>query len=175
MNIDILTVSVAGVSFIVFLFIHFITFRRVRPESLLRSLLACVVTLMAFPIILMALARTFQILNEPLQVWVVAAILSSGIQGLLCFFYVLCVFGPYETSVRMRLVREIQKGGSQGIKAHDLDLSYNTETILNVRLKRLIGSGDLIERDGLYRIGRTGNFFFIFDAIAKVIKRWIGR
>jgi hypothetical protein len=175
MNIDVLTTGVAVFSFGSFLLVHMITFRRVRPEHLLRSLLVCVIAIMGLPAVLMGMFYILKVLVMPYEAWASAVLLAMLLQGLLCFVYVLCIFGPYETSVRMRLVREIAKGGSTGITLKELSVQYNAGTIVDIRLQRLIGSGDIIEENGRYRIGRSGNFFFIFDAIAAVIKRWIGR
>jgi hypothetical protein len=173
-SIDMLTVGSGVFSFVIFLLIHVITFRRVRPEHLLRSLLACVMGIMGLPVVLMGIFYICKLMNAPLEDWVCAAILASLIEGLLCFFYILCVFGPYETSVRMRLVREIAAAPPEGISMKELLQRYNHESIVNLRLKRLIGSGDIIEKDGRYRVGNRQNFFFIFDLIARVIKKWIG-
>jgi hypothetical protein len=175
MKIDLLTVGSAIFSFIVFLLVHFAAFRRVRPERLLRSLLLCVIAIMGLPAVLMACFCVARTADASISIWVGAAILSSLIQGLFCFVYVLCVFGPYETSVRMRLIREIAAGQAKGISAEELLSRYNPGTILELRLQRLVGSGDIIEKDGRYRIGSSKNFFFIFDAIAGILKRWIGR
>ena len=53
MQMDVLTVVVGFVSFGVFLAVHVVTFRWLRPEELLRSLLACVVAIIVFPLALM--------------------------------------------------------------------------------------------------------------------------
>ena len=175
MEMDVLTAGAGFFSFGIFLLIHLITFRAVRPERLLRSLLLCVVVMMACPVVLMGIFYNLKMVDEPLAAWVCAAALALVIQGLLCFVYVLCVFGPYETSVRMRLVREIAGGGGKGISPEELLLRYNAQTIVDVRLQRLKGSRDIIEKNGLYRVVSSKNFFFIFDAIAGVLKKWIGR
>ncbi len=175
MSIDVLTLGTGVFSFACFLLIHLIFFRWLAPERLLRSLLFIVVSIMGLPILLMGTMSFFKITDVPWQVLVGGALLAMLIDGLLCFVYVLCIFGPYETSVRMRLVREIAREPHRGIPLQELLSRYNVETIVKVRLRRLVGSGDIIEKDGLYRCGRTGNFFFIFDSIAGVIKKWIGR
>jgi len=174
MGIDILTLGVGIFSFLVFFLVHGITFRWVRPEQLLKSLLGCVMAMMGLPLVLMAVLYVLKAADAGWQEWVWAGILALLIEGLLCLVYVLCVFGPYETSMRMRLVREIARGGQKGISLDELLGSYNDETIVNLRLQRLIGSGDIIEKDGRYRAGHKQNFFFIFDAIAGVLKKWIG-
>lgn len=53
MNMDVLTVGVGVVSFTIFLIIHVVTFRWLRPEELLRSLFACVLAIAALPAVLM--------------------------------------------------------------------------------------------------------------------------
>lgn len=175
MHMDILTMGVALVSFGLFLLIHVISFRWLRPEELLRSLLVCVLAILGLPLVLMGVLFAVKAEDVSVLAWVTAAILALIITGLLCFIYVLCVFGPYETSIRMRLVREIERGGPVGISIEELLGRYSPETIVNIRLRRLIGSGDIIEKDGLYRAGGSRNFFFVFDVIGDVIKKWIDR
>jgi len=175
MSLDVLTVAAAFISFGIFLLVHVITFRWLHPEQLLRSLVITVAAIAGLPLVMMAALFFLKAGNFPWQAWGCASLLAMMINGLLCFVYVLCVFGPYETSVRMRLLREIAQGKEKGVSHQDLLARYNEQVMVEVRLQRLLGSGDIIEKDGLYRIGRSRNFFFIFDAIAGVLKKWIGR
>jgi hypothetical protein len=175
MEMDVLTVGVGLFSFGIFLLIHLITFRWVRPEHLLKSLLVCVITILGLPVLLMWIFYVSKTMDMTFQAWMCAGASALVIQGLLCLAYVLCVFGPYETSIRMRLVREVAGGGPEGVSLEKILGRYNVETMVNVRLQRLVGSGDIIEKDGLYRMGRVKNFFFAFDAIAGVLKKWINR
>ena len=175
MNIDTLTVGTAVFSFVIFLLVHFISFRWVQPERLLRSLLLCVIAVMTLPVFLMFFFYIFKVADEALPVWLCAAILAVVIQGLMSFMYVLCIFGPYETSVRMRLIREIAWGAAKGISSQELADRYNAKVMVDIRLQRLVGSGDIAQKDGRYRVIKSGNLFFIFDAIAGILKRWIGR
>jgi hypothetical protein len=175
MQMDVLTLGVGIISFGVFLIIQVITFRWLRPEELLKSLSACVIAIAVLPLVLMGILAVTKMIEASILEWIVAAFLALLIAGLISFVYVLCVFGPYETSIRMRLVREIAKGASKGISMQELLSAYNPETIINIRLRRLVGSGDVIEKNGIYQPGNKKNFFFIFDAIASTIKQWIGR
>ena len=175
MGIDILTVGVGVLTFGIFLLIHLVTFRRMRPEKVLRSLFVCVVAMTMIPVPLLQIFCTLKVVSAPPLVWLGAALSAIVIEGLLCVFYVLCIFGPYETSVRMRLVREIAKASSDGISMEELLKKYDSSTMVDMRLRRLMGSGDIIEKDGIYRAGSGRNIFFIFDAIAGMIKKWIGR
>ena len=175
MSIDALTVSVGFMSFAFFLLIHFIVFRWLRPEALLSSLAFTGMVVMGLPVLLMGLFFILNVADYSWQVGVLSTVLAMLMGGLLCFVYVLCVFGPYETSVRMRLVREIEKGGKQGLTFSELSKHYNPHTIVRMRLERLIGSGDLMEKDGWYYLKRRQNFFFLFDAVASILRKWIGR
>ena len=127
-----------------------------------------------FPVAMMIVLFAMKVVDAPLSAWFMASFLALGITGLLSFVYVTCVFGPYETSVRTRLIREMAKGSLDGISHQELLQGYNVQKIVNIRLRRLMGSGDIIEQGGHYRAGNTRNVFFIFDAIAVVIKKWIG-
>ena len=174
-TVDELTLGIGIISFVVFIFNHLITIRWVAPEQLLRSLLMCIITTLSFPAVLVAVAFIFKVVHVSLMGWFCALVLAMLIEGLLCFFYVICIFGPYETSVRMRLVREIAKGGSQGISELELEARYNPETLVKIRLQRLIGSGDITEVNGMYKVISRRNIFFIFDTIGTLIKKLIGR
>jgi hypothetical protein len=107
--------------------------------------------------------------------WACAAAMATFLHGLLCFVYVLCVFGPYETSVRMRLVREIFNAPPGGMPDKELFQRYNNKNIVQIRLMRLIGSKDIIEKDGFYQAGSKTNAFFLFDIIAAGLVKMIGR
>ena len=174
MQIDLLTVTAGMVSFSVFLMVHLIVFRWVQPEHLLKSLSACVIATGTIPLLLMGIFCSLKIVSASVFVWVIAAILALIIQGLLSSFYILCIFGPCETSVRMRLVREIA-AIPEGISLKDLAERYNATTIVKIRLQRLMGSGDIIEKDGVYRVAGSKNIFFVFDGIAGILKKWINQ
>ena len=174
MLMGLLTVGVGVVSFGIFFVAHVIIFRRVQPEKLLKSLRSCVLIVLFLPLLLMGILFVYKPLYLSLPAWVLIALLAALITGLIALVYVLLVFGPYETSVRMRLVREIGRGGPEGISLSELLEHYNAETILNIRLRRLIGSGDIIEENGTYRSGSKRSFMFYIDIIVGLIKKWIG-
>jgi hypothetical protein len=173
MPIDFLTVGVGFFSFGVFLVIHVVTFRWLQPEKLLKSLLACSFAIAALPLVLMGSLFVMKTVDASALVWAIASLLALLITGLLSFIYVTCIFGPYETSVRMRLVREIANSASKGISRQELRERYNAQTIMNIRLRRLQGAGDIIEQNGFYRAGSSRNIFFLFDTVARVIKKWM--
>ncbi len=99
-------------------------------------------------------------------------ILVLIIYGAAAFAYVLCIFGPYETSIRMRLIREL--GGSTGqTPLPDVLRRYNTAIILENRLTRLVGSQDLAKKGDTYHLRKTGNVFFIMDTVAQKMHAFI--
>ncbi len=175
MNMDILTVVSAGIGFILFLTVHVISFRRIPAEGLLRSLVVCTLSVSWFPAMMISIIYLAGVIQISFAVWLSSITLATFLLGLLCFVYVLCIFGPYETSVRMRLIREIAGAEDKGISLDELLQRYNAEIITRIRLKRLMGSGDVIEKAGFYKLGRQGNFFFIFKAIARIIQKCIAK
>ena len=172
---DILTLAIALLSFGLFLLMHTIACRRMNAEDLFNSLWSmCVVTLFV-PVLLTAAAYASKMMLLTLMAWACVAVLASLIHGILCFVYILCVFGPYETSVRMRLVREIFNAPAEGIRADELDRRYNNTTIVEIRLRRLTGSQYILEDKGVYRIGSTINAFFVFDIMTGILNKMIGK
>ncbi len=174
MTMDMLIAGISLGSFGIFLIIKLFIFRWLKPEELLKSLKLIVAAAAGIPIIIAVTCFFKNIVSAPIEVWLCAGILSLGMYGLMCFSYILCIFGPYETSVRMRLVREIAKGSLEGLSFHDIDRNYNPRVITEIRIRRLKGSGDIVEFNGRYRARPTSNFFFLFDVIAGVLKKWIG-
>jgi len=172
--LDMLAVTVGIISFCVCLLIQVISFRWLRPEEVLKSMLLCVIAIVVLPMALMGILFSTKAIEASFLGWVMASLLASLITVLLSFVYILCIFGPYETSVRLRLLREIAKGKDKGVSWEEISSQYNVEIMTNIRLQRLVRSGDVIEKDGLYQVGSNKNFYFIFDAIAGVIKKWIG-
>jgi hypothetical protein len=59
-----------------------------------------------------------------------------------------------QTSVRIRLYVEI--GNSpDGLGAEEISEMYNDQALMRTRLRRLLESGDIVERDGRYYVGRS--------------------
>lgn len=172
---DFLTVTVAAISFGLFLLIHMAACRRMSADDLLKSLWRTCAMTMVFPVLLTFLLLLLKVAALPFFVWFCIAGFATLLQGILCFVYVLCVFGPYETSVRMRLIREIFKASPKGLTQSELDRCYNHETIARIRVRRLIGSHYLVEQEGAYRVGPATNVFFVFDIITGVLKKMIGQ
>ena len=90
-------------------------------------------------------------------------------------FYVLWIFGPYETSIRMRLIRELDKFQEDGVTESELLNQYDASDVLQNRLERLTASQYLTLKDGRYYLSRQFNAFFIIEYFSNIIKRFISR
>lgn len=100
--------------------------------------------------------------------------LSTLIYGLSSFLYVLCVWGPYESSIRLRLVRELAAVYPDGLSRDELLARYNNEKIIQRRLARLVRSAEIQQEGGVYRLHNARNFFLIAEWVAGVLRKLIG-
>lgn len=71
--------------------------------------------------------------------------------GLSYCFYNFVQLG--QTSIRLRMYSEIGMR-PEGVMISDIEREYDERGLTQVRLHRLLESGDVIERDGNYSIGR---------------------
>ncbi len=104
---------------------------------------------------------------------ILLGIVSFCLYSILSFSYVICCVGPYETSVRLRIVRELYKQ-PQGMRLERLLGFYNNRRILDLRLQRLLASKDLILENGVYRDNRGSSVFTGITAITEFLKRCYG-
>lgn len=108
-----------------------------------------------------------------LHLSILEIILAGGcaafIYALGALVYVLCIFGPFTTSVRIRLLREIGTAPG-GLTQEELNGRYNDALILDIRLKRLIGSGYIAAVGKMYTLRRKDNVFHLMDVIADNLK-----
>ncbi len=174
MAIDLTVLAMGFGSFVIFLGMHLVLMRCVRPEALLKSITGLFAVSVAAHLAVVGNLWAFKVLDLTTGQWLAALAVSFLAYGLAAFNYILCVFGPYETSVRMRLVREIAAVPA-GIAEKDLRERYNEGVIVDIRLRRLIGSGDIHVEDGIYRSRTAENVFFLLDRVAGTLKTWIGK
>ena len=58
-----------------------------------------------------------------------------------------------QTSIRLRMYSEIVTHTS-GVLVSEIDREYDERTFTELRLRRLLESGDIVERDGRYFVGK---------------------
>ena len=171
MKVDALIVLSVLCSYGFFVALHLITFRFLKTDEVLKSLMRVVVLSFLFHFVWLSLDPLDLLDALGLADRVLVFVVSFAILALLLFVHVLCVFGPYETSIRLRLIRELFRGPGQGMREEAILKNYNAEMILKKRLGRLSSSGELLLQDGRYRINKHVNVFFFIDFMAGILKR----
>ncbi len=152
--------------------VHLARFRRVPDEGVIRWLLAVFFAGAGLDIVGMAgyLIR-WDLTGAPA---VRLLVFSLVLYGLFSYMYLVVVLGPYESSIRLRLLREIDAAHPGGIDEDCLLRRYNGRIILDIRLRRLLGSGQVVLREGRYVIARTPWIFFFLDGAAAVMRSLLG-
>ncbi len=156
---DIFILQIGFGCFIVFFLLHVLLFRFLASEWILRSIQI---------LFLLGLMINFW-LSWGLE-WEIV-FLSCLIYGLSSFVYILCVFGPYETSVRLRVLSLLDS--NQGKSLEEILDQYNSQSILEVRLSRLLGAQDIVYDGQFYYCSKKFNAFFLIDSIARWLNKFI--
>lgn len=169
-----MTVGIGFFSFSMFVLFQVVVFGQVTPDRLLKALKDILLLTMGLPLFTTGILCMFKILDVPWQLGVSMALMALLIHGLLCFVYLICIFGSYESSVRMRLVRELAHAKPEGMRLDEILQQYNPKIIAASRLRRLVGSGDVVEREGFYTAASAINFFSVFNIISGKLKQWLG-
>lgn len=165
---DIATTGAGIGAFAFFFALQCIVFRFIKAEQLFKGLMLTFAAGLAA-----ALSAACVLFPEgPVPGRVGYAALICIIYGAACFFYVLWFFGPSETSIRIRLVRELALA-KEGYVLAELLSKYNTAVILDKRLKRLLGSGDIAREGDRYFVRKKSNVFLVIDAVARKMHAFI--
>lgn len=155
----------------VFFLVHMVTFRLSRPENILRTVMHTVAAVMGLQVAAMT-ALVFVAVEASVVSGLCSIMLSVLLYGLAAFFYILWIFGPYETSVRYRVLRELGLAPT-GLTLNELLERYNGRMILDTRLHRLVAAGDVYHEGNVMRVTRKVNMFFLLDTAAARLRRLI--
>ena len=100
-------------------------------------------------------------------------LISLTCYGLLAFGYVVGIVGPYETSIRIRLLREFHRIYPRNILFEELRKSYNNKIILDNRLEKFLGSKEVLLRGREYTFGnKPAGVFSVIDLITDLLKKF---
>jgi hypothetical protein len=168
----------AAAAFGIFVVMQMIVFRLLHQEAVLKAIMVIFVLTSAVQVIGLSYVLTAHdvfLFAGGIITKVCLVGFSYLIFGLTAFVYILCVFGPSETSIRIRVVREIFEGPQHSLTPKELASRYNAAMILERRLDRLLRSGEIVLEQGTYRLIKKANFFFMIDSIANLIHRVIKR
>lgn len=72
----------------------------------------------------------------------------------LVYCYFLGFFNVGESARRVRLLIELESAGTRGLTLQEILSAYNADMIVTARLARLVASGQILERDGQYYMGK---------------------
>ncbi len=175
-GLDRVILSSAIFSFIIFLIVHLGTFRFMDRQNILKVfprifLFGWVVSL---AIIFIFWPREIFISgSDSIVTYFIVIAFDLVIYGLMCFLYVLYIFGPYESSIRFRLVYELFQNHPLGMTCEEIEKKYNPDIFLKRRLDRLLASGDLLLDKENYCLAGKRNIFIVLDDISLNIKKII--
>jgi D-alanyl-lipoteichoic acid acyltransferase DltB (MBOAT superfamily) len=172
MPLDFAILGAAAGSFIVFFVLQMIVFRMLHQEAVLKAIM-----IIFFATSLVHLAGWFFAAGQVGVHSLIEGITFVGLSyftfGLTAFVYILCIFGPSETSIRIRVVRELFEAPGRSLSHSELANRYNARMILERRLERLTRSGEIVERAGKYKLIKKANFFFLIDSVANTLHGFI--
>ena len=125
-------------------------FRLGRGTHFLRS----VARAFAGGLIVLALLEVLLIKRNDLfaETITTAVIVNAPIYAALSYCYFNFV-NLGQSSIRIRIYSEIAASGN-GVSMQHIALEYNEEALMRMRLQRMIESGDIMERNGRYVVGR---------------------
>ncbi|OGH59280.1 MAG: hypothetical protein A3G34_03075 [Candidatus Lindowbacteria bacterium RIFCSPLOWO2_12_FULL_62_27] len=173
-GIDLYVFGAAAAAFVLFLVVHVIVFRYLRPRQLTLPLafsFAC--GFMAACAGAWGLIGTAPIFPEyTIAARRLAGLSTPAVYSLLTLHYLSWVFGMGEAAVRIRILLELDKRPGGSATPAELRDAYSDETILKIRLAKLVGAGYLRESAGIYRISRS-QMFLQAKAIG-LLKRVLG-
>lgn len=165
-------------SFFLFVLIHITVFRFVSQKSILKWLerlfwiiggvnIAVNVSFIFIPEIHLKMGYSTSGL-------LLSLICSFFIFVILTFVYAGATYGMYESSLRIRLLREIAAGDDQGISLNELLERYNAQILLQTRLARLMSSGELVRNGDAYHLGRSFGLFILYARVVAALRRIFG-
>ena len=174
LTFDLIILASAVGTFLIYLLVHTSIFRFIDTKGILPWLMRVFFIggfLNVVVNIHLLLSRT-EIMTETGILGVgFCLLLSLLIYGLMCFFYVLNIYGPYESSLSVRLIREIFPTLPGGITLKEILTRYNADVIPRTRLERLIGSGEIVMNGPIYKIGKYPYIFLTLNYLGRIFHR----
>jgi hypothetical protein len=173
--VDWTIISSAAIAFMAFFLLQMIVFRMMHQEAVFKAILIifAITSVLHLSGLSLALSVGRDFADADAMTKAVIIVFSYLIFTMTAFVYILCVFGPSETSIRVRVARELMEGPDHGLSQAELLGRYNAKMILKRRIERLMLAGDIIEREGKYSLIKKANFFFFIDTVANAIHGFI--
>jgi hypothetical protein len=160
-------------SFIFFLFLHVLIFRRINQKEVLIWIVKTCLIGSIFPVFFSLIVTYLDPINGysiPLQ-FAVIFFISFILYSLLAILYILGPFGIIESSLRIRLLEEIAGFGEKGVSKQNLFKVYNKNVIIQKRLNRFLMTKDFTYRNGYYLIKNRFSYFIVQEFLFENMKR----
>jgi hypothetical protein len=120
-----------------------------RGKSFLQSIVEGLVVGLVVLFILEACSAKFLQWSENSAASVVVDLLTY-LACSYCYFHLVCLG---QTSIRIRIYSEIAQSDA-GLTWEEISRVYDSEQLMRLRFERLLGSGDIIEKNGRYYAGK---------------------
>jgi len=174
MSLDSIILQSALGGLLAYLFVHFLVFRFLESKAIIKWLMnvyfiGAVVNVAGY--LSFIWFKTELIGPHNFGTTIFCGLLSFVVYSLMCYFYVLYIFGIYESSIRIRIMREFYNALPNGLTLEELLSRYNADYILRTRLERLVGSGEVTFDGVKYHIGKCPFIFLMLDYMACAIKK----
>jgi hypothetical protein len=89
---------------------------------------------------------------DPMEAWTKALLVNLPVYGALSYcFFNFANLG--QSSIRIRIYARV-RARPGGVSVSEIAQEYNEASLMEMRLQRLVESGDLVLRDGRYHLGR---------------------
>lgn len=157
--------------FIFFYIFHLLLFRLENHKVLKVLIYSTILAEVSNMILLYILVHGDFLQKYGLPAILIAVLISSFIYILLCFSYVLTVFGVCVTSIRIQMLCEIAKTRGRGVSEVQMLKKYNKNDIVRTRLSRLIGSGEIKKEKNFYYPNKKISYFQLHTYLLILIRR----
>jgi len=170
---DALILGCAFFGLAVFAVAQLLLFRFISPESVLKWLIKLIAA-GGLSDISAAVLLSWKNFDAGLLEVTFFSVLSLAIYLMLTYLYVVGIFGPYESSVRLRILREIYSVSPKGMSLEGLLSRYSAAWILERRMNRFISAGDVTFDGKTYSLRKQKNFFVFADNVSAWIRKLTG-
>ncbi len=101
--------------------------------------------------------------------FIFGSLISWMFYTLLVLIYVLAILGVMESSIRIRLLKEIYDAKDHGIDLKQILKKYNKDVILHKRLQRFLSAGEISFCEGKYQLEKKFTAYTLPDFAIRMI------
>ncbi len=166
MDINIIISSILG--FIGFLILHFILSllykNKVQINWLIRLYLLIAVLLLSINFWF----NNQLILLDNLQI----SFFSFIVFSLFVYIYIIGIWGVFESSIRLQLIRELAGFNQNQSPYVTLLEKFNDQQLIKKRIQRLVDSSEIVKSRQKYKLGKSLSYFLIHAKIQQLLMNW---